>query len=405
MTFRSVMTHVAAALVAFGIGWQLAPRDAEPGSASSFFAATGDPSATLVEILRIDDARERATQLASFFDATDPSMAPLLRDLLVDPDAGLIVDETVESLFAQWWAEADPQAAFAATVNPRWTERHPWMRQVLRAWSRKDPVAAAIAVIQIPNGPSQGRIEAARVVVDEWLALDEMPDPTPLLAVIKQLEPMARGGALGHLVSTMLKEDGIDATLDFVRSVPPDKDGLLGGSVQHEILARTGVALLDHDVDRAVDWAREQADGPNGIGVQKHLAYYWGIRDGRAAMEWAISLPDSAARPAIIKRAWISFGRKHPDEAREWLTARRPDEMLQSIYARHIRTVAETDPERALALAERAVDDEIRQHMFAAAARGWMKSDPEAASAWLAEAGLPAELERQIRAGARSPKS
>jgi hypothetical protein len=79
--------------------------------------------------------------------------------------------------------------------------------------------------------------------------------------------------------------------------------------------------------------------------------------------------------------------------------------MMKSIYARHIRTVAETDPERALALAERAVDEEIRQHMLAAAARGWMKSDPEAASAWLAEAGLPAELERQIRAGARSPKS
>jgi hypothetical protein len=223
--------------------------------------------------------------------------------------------------------------------------------------------------------------------------------------VIKQLEPIARGGALGHLVSTMLKNEGIDATLDFVRSVPPDKDGLLGGSVQHEILARTGVALLDHDVDRAVDWAREQADGPNGIGVQKHLAYYWGIRDGRAAMEWAISLPDTAARPAVIKRAWISFGRKHTDEAREWLQSRAPDETLQAIYGRHIRTVAETDPGRALALAERSVNEEIRQRMLAAAARGWMKTDPEAASAWLAEAGLPAELERQIRAGARSPRS
>lgn len=400
MNGRSIVTHLGIGALAFGLGWLLAAPGTAPSSSEigPDLDLSGEPVAVFGEILRIDDPAHRAVALARFFEATDHSEAPELRELLMDPEADVIVDEIVESLFARWWAEHDPVAAFHAAVNPRWGDRHPWMREVIRVWTRREPIEAAVAVLEIPSGPARGRVEAARMAVDEWLALERMPDPRPILTVIKHLEPIARGGALQHLVETMVEKEGIDATLEFVRNVPPDPDGLVGGSVQHEILARTGIVLLEHDPDRAVDWAREQADGPNGIGVQKHLAYYWGIRDGAAAMEWAMTLPKESVRNAVLKRAWVSFGRKHPDEARAWLHAQRPSEVLRHIYRRHIRTIAEEDPEKALELAERAESEALRQEMRAAAGRGWMKSDPEAATAWLAEAGLPAELEQQVRA-------
>jgi hypothetical protein len=270
------------------------------------------------------------------------------------------------------------------------------MRTVLREWAQQDPIAAAYAVQTLPSGPLRGRLEGARVVVDAWLALETIPDPSALMGTIKQLEPLARSGALEHFVDSMVKTRGIDATLDFVRSVPPDD--ALGGSIQHELLARTGVALLDHDIDRATDWAREQRDGPNGAGVQKHLAYYWGLKDGLAAIEWAIALPDRPEKSSVIKRAWLSFSRRQPDVAREWLMSRPPDPLMRGTYGPFIRSLAETEPEKAMQLADSAIDVELRDWLRSVAAEGWMKSDPTAATAWLAESGLPPELQSKVRA-------
>jgi hypothetical protein len=106
-------------------------------------------------------------------------------------------------------------------------------------------------------------------------------------------------------------------------------------------------------------------------------------------MEWARALPDEKIRPAIMKRAWVSFGRKHPDEDRVWLQSQRPDEVLASIYARHLSVIAESDPMHARELAERAEDESVRQRMRTAVAAGWRKTDPEAAQAWLDEAAAP----------------
>jgi hypothetical protein len=399
MNANSVATHLAGALVAFALGWFLSSAgvDDSSTSASSPSAQTSnDPATALETILALDDPIDRAARLAAFLDRTDPSAALGLHEILQQKRSGLVIDETTEMLFASWWAQSDPETAFRNPVNPPWADRHPWMRTVLKEWARRDPVAAAYAVQAMPAGPLKGRIEGARTVVDEWLKLDEIPEPRALLGVIKQLEPIARSGAITHFVDSMIEDRGIDATLEFVRSIPPDE--LPGGSVQHEFLARTGVVLINHDIDRAIAWADEQADGPAGAGVQKHLAYYWALREGRPAMEWAIALPDHPAKSTVVKRAWISFSRKHREDASEWLRSRPPEPTMRGTYIEFIRDLAETEPGEAMDLADRTVDEALRNEMRAAAGQGWMKHDPTAATAWLATAALPAELETRVRA-------
>jgi hypothetical protein len=226
-----------------------------------------------------------------------------------------------------------------------------------------------------------------------------MPAADALLGVVRSLKPISRGGAIEHLLSSMIEDSGIDATLEFVRSVP--KDHAPGGSVQHEFLARAGIVLIDVDLDRAIAWAEEQRDGPNSPGVHKHLAYYWGIKDGRAAFEWARALPELPEKPATIKRAWISFSRKHRDDAKDWMLTHPPEAELLGIYSKFIKTLAATEPESALQLAESTVDPDLRDLMRASAGEGWMQSDPEAASAWLAGAGLPRDLAAKVRREAK----
>lgn len=405
MNAKSAVSHLAAALAAFALGFFLANAGLLDFDSSGRPAAQADadPATALQAILGVDDPVDRAAQLAAFFARTDPSTAPGLHEILLQRESGLYIDEMSELLFASWWAKSNPEAAFQNPINPPWADRHPWMRTVLGEWARKDPQAAAVAVQQMPAGPLKGRIGGARAVVDAWLTLDVMPEPSALIGVIAQLEPLTRSGAISHLLGSMIEDRGIDSTLDFARSVPPDD--ALSENFQQEFLARTAVVLIDHDIDRAIAWADEYAGTPNAAGIYKHLAYYWALRDGQPALEWALSLPDQPAKSTIVTRAWISFSRKHREQATVWVSSHAPHPMMQGAYNDYIKTLAETDAVSALALANRSPNAELRNAMLAAAAEGWMKQDPEAASAWLASAGLPQELADKIRAKRPRPSS
>jgi hypothetical protein len=406
MSARTLLTHLVVAALAFALGWSLSRGGPEAPSRQT--VADADPAAAFAEILRIDDPRERTLALVSFFDRTDPSSAIMLRDVLTATESGLIVDEIAETLFAAWWAEADPAAAFANVVDPAWADRHPWVRTVTQEWVRRDPLAAVAAVESLPPGPTRGRLEAARVLLDEWFVPEDFADPTPLVGLVRQFELKPRARAVEHMLDRMIDARGIEATERFVEALPPDSDSI-GVSIQQEFMARMGVALLDHDIARAQAWAAKHGHGREGVGVLKHLAYYWALKDGPAAMTWAMDLPDTPERAGVIKRAWISFGHADPEGARSWLHAREPDDLLLGIYARHLRHLVQEDPDRALELAQKASDPAVRERMLVALGRGWMRSDPEAAGAWLANGGLSKEVQEQIRsapgAGPRGPSS
>ncbi|MBW2426700.1 MAG: hypothetical protein JRG86_20820 [Deltaproteobacteria bacterium] len=392
MGARAVVSHLAVAVLAFGLGWMATQGGGE--SASTAALTEGDPTAVLAEVLRIDDPAERAVALAGFFETADPASAIMLRDLLVSRDQELHVDEIAEILFASWWARADPKAAFSNRVDPAWTNRHPWVRTVAGEWVQRDPVAVAKAIDTLPQNPTQGRIEGARIVLDGWFAREETADPRPLFALIKPLEPKARAFAIERMLDGMIEQRGIDATEQYVESVATKSDGF-AVSVESELMSRMGVALLDHDVERAKAWAARHAE--SNVGVLKHLAYYWARRDGEAAMNWAISLPDTPDRGAIIKRVWLSWGFSDAEGSKQWLYARGPDEMLMGIWTRHLRTLGKNDPDAALEVANGISDPKMRDRMVVLVVRSWMSADPEAAGAWLAEAGLSPKLEERIR--------
>ena len=397
MTARSIVTHLIVAGIAFAIGWTLSTGGSSDSSAKSLGAvASEEPVAVMAEILRIPDPAERAVALAGFFESTDPVWAQLLWEALTAEGTELPVDEITETLFASWWAKSDPAAAFAHIVDPGWANRHPWVRSVLREWVRQDPLAAAAAVATLPPDPTRGRLDGARIVLDEWFEQDETVDPTPLLGLIRQLEPLPRAAAIERILTSMIEAHGLDATERFAESVPSEA-GAIGVNLKQELMARMGVVLLAHDVERALGWAQKHGDERDGSGIRKHLAYYWALEDGEAAMEWAIALSDDLEKPSIVKRAWLSFGRKKPDEARNWLQARKPDRVLQGIYGRHLTNVARQDAESALALAEKATDAAVRERMLVAVGKGWIQTDPAAAEAWMQRSGLSAESQRRIR--------
>ncbi len=399
----SAVTHLVTAVGMFLLGWLVAQSVGMDTAAPDRIDPNRDPAAAFATVLQIEDPIERTAELLAFFDEADTSAALILSEMLEEPDPDLIVDEITEMLFASWWARESPKAAFLHPLNPAWAERHPWMRVVFREWVRQNPAEAAIAAQNLSEGPRKGRLEGLRVIADEWLKLETPPDPAILAGVLKQLDPVTRSRAIGHFLSTLIKGRGLDPTVEFVRAFPPDESD--GESVQREMQARMAVVLIDHDVDRAIAWAASFEGHPNYAGINKHLAYYWGLLQGQPALEWSLALPDSKAKRAVIKRAWMSFSGQYPDDARAFVSTRPPNPLMRGIYASYIEGLSETDPEGALELARRAENLELRQAMLAAAGKGWMKHDPQAAAAWLAGAGLPPNLERDVRAIKTEPAS
>lgn len=400
MNTRTTVGVVIGMLAAFALGWFAAGGGASDGAGPApQTSASREAPSVLEAVLEIDAPRERTRALLDFLDETDPAVALTLHEKMRELRKDGLVDEIAEILVASWWAEAAPETAFAHPINPQWADRHPWARTVIEHWGPEDPEAAAYAVQSMSAAPADGRTAATRAIVDAWIELETLPDPTPLFGVLENLEPIVRGGALLHIARSLIEDRGVDAALEYVRGV--DSSSGLRGDIRTEFFARTGVALLDYDTAAATAWAAEHADASEGPGIHKHIAYYWGLVEGRPAMDWAIALPDSPAKSTILKRAFISFSRKHREDAEAWINEHPPHPLMKATYRQYLQDRGKKDPEAAFALAERALEPDLRDEMRAAAAQGWMSVDPQAASAWLAEADLPAALAAKVRAAAR----
>jgi hypothetical protein len=269
------------------------------------------------------------------------------------------------------------------------------------AWSATDPAQAAKAANTLPPNPDRGVVEAVRILVDHWWDKPESADPTPLVDLIRKLEVVPRAGAIQRLIELSMKNRGVEATEKFVESLPEEED--IGVSVQSEMLARFGQALLDYDKEHAVRWANKHGRGRKGSGVLRHLAFSWGKENGPEAMQWAMNLEDETQRPAIIYRVWLSFRQEKPEEAAQWLLAQGPTPTLEGVYARYLTGLGmENKQTEGFEIAERAEDDLLRERLRTAVALGWAQSDPEAAEKWLETAKLAPDLEARVRKAMQS---
>lgn len=392
MNARLISSHLVVAALALALGYVLFSQRAGDRSP---VGGTDDPVAAFSEILEIPDAHTRTQAMLDFFAAADPAWAERLREAIDPATSKLVLDEVGETLFASWWARSNPALAFERRLDPAWANRNPWIRETMRAWAATDPAAAAAAANALPPNPDRGIVEATRVLVDHWWDGPNAPDPQPLLDLIQKLEVVPRTGAVQRLIELSIQNRGIDGTERFVESLPQPES--LGVSVQNELLARFGQALLDHDVERARQWALKHGEGRDGAGVLRHLAYTWGQKNGPEAMAWSMGLPDTPHRPGVVYRVWLSFRQTKPEEAAQWLLAQEPSEALMGVYSRYLNGLAlEKKTDEALAIAGRTQDPALRERLLTAVGMGWAQSDPDGAKTWLGTVELSAESEARI---------
>jgi len=394
MNARPILLALAAALLGLGLGYVLF----SPRAGGGLGPAPADPIAAFHDALATPEPHARTRALLDFFATVDASWAPRLRSEVNQPGSKVQLDEIGEILFASWWARSDPAAAFANLVDPAWANRHPWVRYVTRAWAAADPAKAAEAVAGLPPHPDRGRMEAMRELVEHWWDGSQSNDVAPLLALIQEMPVTARAGAIERLLETSIDRVGLDETARFVESLP--RPEAFGTSAEYELLARYGQILVERDVERARRFAEKHGRDDDGVGILRHMAFSWGVKDGPAAMEWAMGLDQLPERPSLIMRVWISFANAEPEKAAAWIEAREPDEVLEPVFRRYLSGIGGIDTQKALAIADRAKDAGRRERLLGAVGRGWIKADREAALEWLDSVELSPEIEQEVRATA-----
>jgi hypothetical protein len=300
-------------------------------------------------------------------------------------------------LLAEWWAAFDPEAAFRWTQSTRVANQTLVIRSVVRAWARRDPLAAREALGRILDPVTR------RACLDALVSGWEDSGQPGLLEYLHELPPsIEQLRALAAVARRKVLRDGVDGAFRWAEALPEDRDDE-PGRFKLQLFRRVASAAASVDLERAAAWAMQHADGPNGDGLLGRVGNTWAMRDGTGAMAWLASLPESAPRERGIEdtyRAWLDWD---TPAALAWMRERAaaPEPWLDPALTLFSVAVAREDYAEALAAAERIRDPQRRDGAVITIGRMWRGSDPAAADAWLERSGLDPELRRQILSDGR----
>jgi len=355
----------------------------------------------LEAVLTNPDVVVRTGQFVELLSGAPSHSAASLRDALFARKPQL--DDVVVTLFATWWAQHDPDAAWRDRVGPRMRGGPLWIRSVARSWAIADP-EAALQVARSFEGPADHRVTGLLAAIEGAMESPRAIDYDGLFRTT-QLLPRDRSHyeALDIIVNRMVERDGIDSTIRFTEAM---RDDLPGEDLKAQTFRRLATAITNRDPERALLWAARHTGGPYGKHLIRRIGARWGWIDGKAAMEWARDLPaDLENRDRVVLstyRGWMTFDR---EQAQTWMRSTEQTEGLAPALEAFITDLGRSDPTEALEWVPRLQSESRRERSLIAIGRRWLAADPEGAARWLEEAALPPAIVESISANTANSAS
>jgi hypothetical protein len=262
------------------------------------------------------------------------------------------------------WAEADPQAAVAATQE--WSDE------------RSDVVDALLSALVLG-----------------WFAAN---DPPELRQYIQGLGVgIARQRSLSTYIRTVIRKRGLEAVIRWAESVPDDD-----ADYKTAVYRQVGFRVTMHDVEAGTRWCEAHCDGPFGRDLRNMIASSWAWRDPAAALEWILDAPEGQEKRLSVRATFSRWVQADREAALDWMAAQtsggEPDPRLWPVYPVYARVLAPDSPADAIAWAERIELDGEREFTLIQVAREWRRADEAACEAWLLQSSLSEEAREEVRA-------
>lgn len=390
---------LGAAALGFGLGVLAArPPPSNPPARSTALAtppAPGTPGAAVYDALLIRDPFARTAAVAQALGGLGRDDLPDVRaayDYIVtspaDPEIGLL---------AQWWAQHDPEGAFAWAVGSPNADRVLVISAVLRTWAQQDPQAANQALVGL-RSPEVVRAGSIATVLG-WENAGHADLPAFLAALPQGI---LQQRTIDVLARRMVLRDGPAEAFRWAESLAPDDKA---GGLKVNAMRRMAGAAAEVDPAAAMAFATKHGEKNWGRGMYGRVGTTLARRDGATAMEWVATLPEGLEQRHAVQetyREWLKADRR---SAMRWMRGQQTEPWLDPAIRLFALTLARSSPEIGLAWAGRISPENRRDDAIYRVARIWLGEDPVAARAWIEGADIPEEVKQRLLTLPRKRKS
>lgn len=333
-----------------------------------------DPKAAMEKALRVDDAQLRTSAIQTIarqWADQDFSAALSFVSQLSDPSS------RAKGLVGMSGANQPNHAELFAAIQQHGPVGENYsVTNLLQAWARKDPQAAASALKQMPPGPAQE--EAVPEVVRGWVSTDNV-DAQSVIKWIESLNSVRAKSQASRIAFETLAQRDPSLASQLLGSVP----SLLKGS------AVDGLAMgwSSSNPEQAAAWAATlpKADKETAL---SSIVGAWARQSPQRAAEFAQKHDSNGALVSSVASEWLPYA---PEQAGAWVDKLPQGQVRDVGLIRVAEIVGREDPGAAILWAQRISSTPMRNDQLEHICRQWLEVDPTAAKQWISSSSFSAE--------------
>jgi hypothetical protein len=330
-----------------------------------------DASAARAWIDHLDDRGQKAGALRGYFAtlaARDPMRA--LQEMERMPENER--DQRSYVAIFRAWSSKDPRAAAQTAANfPATNEngRRQLLETVTQVWAQQSPRETVAWALQLSDPQEQANL--VRNVLGGWIQRETDAAVSQLLS----LPPAIRDEVAHDVVESVARKDPDDA-LRIADRLPP-------GRGREQALATVAVNWAGRDPIAAADFARNLSEEAATDAWPK-IARSWVQRgEPSAPAQWVAQLPEGAARSGAARNLMDRWAKIEPVAAAQWLQQLPAGPTHDAAAATFATEVRGTDPATAMEWAASVGNLDQRENTVRAVLETWRKKDRAAAQQWL----------------------
>jgi hypothetical protein len=367
---------------AFAIGRSTAPTGSGPAPedlAAAIQAALGEPD--------VLDRAERTARLLQSLDPENVTEVVAVYDRMLNILGELAIRPVIAA-----WARFDPEAALDHTVRwPYKDKRELGAQAAIEAWALRDPDAALEAYERVIEHKPVLREVLLFDLLTGWVYSGQ----GGVEEYIANLQIGKLNDAISRVAAKTLRSGGVDALMRWVDSITGND--AYENKFKKKAFQRGSRMVARLNPERAAAWAMENRGQSYALDGPRIVAEQWGMRDGRAALEWVRNHPDEEVHHQAAREAFRTWWELDRAGAVEWLESETLTPFHDPIAIVYAKGLGHRAPAKAIAWCERVFDEKRRLGCLKKIASEWYRRDALAAETWLQQSPLDEEARRAVR--------
>lgn len=256
---------------------------------------------------------------------------------------------------------------------------------VLEGWANRDPESAR-AWVEDPENAGMAKLYNFGLVKG-WANRD-LEGATAYVMNLKGGEEVSK--LVGILTDRHHREGGFGQASSWAEELPDPK--LKEGAFMN--LSRTFARDRPEEV---AEWLETHANEKYSAKAFENLGRKWSETDPASSIDYFSNLPDGKSQEVGIKSSISNWAKQDPLAAGDWLNERESGPKLDSALAAYANTVSLKDGGAAMEWAISISDPKLQQATIKKVGQEWYRQDKESVETWLPNSGLGEAEQKNIR--------